>query len=56
MSRPLSDAVVGNFQLGKSTLVNCLLGRNAAETGKGKSTTHRNASFPFGLCEIIDTH
>lgn len=55
----LKVAVVGEFQIGKSTLINCILKQNKAETGQrggGISTTHKNSSYSLlGRFEIIDT-
>lgn len=39
MAELFKIAVVGEFQRGKSTLVNCLLGRAAAKRGRGLRTT-----------------
>lgn len=56
MSASLAIAVVGGFQRGKSTLVNCLLGRDAAEMGRGLSTTHKNRDYKLSeAVTIIDT-
>lgn len=52
----LEVAVIGNFQIGKSTFVNCLIGRNDAEVGRGKSTTHENRTYSIGNgVSVIDT-
>ena len=52
----LEVAIIGDFQIGKSTFVNCLVGRNIAEIGKGKSTTHDLKSYQIGNgVSIIDT-
>lgn len=49
-------AVVGNFQIGKSTLVNALTGYNQAEMGRGLSTTKENRSFRLADdVELVDT-
>ncbi len=53
MSASLSIAVVGDFQRGKSTLVNCLLGRDAAEMGRGPSTTHENRDYKLSAAVTI---
>lgn len=52
----LEVAVIGDFQIGKSTFVNCLVGRNDAEVGRGKSTTHENKTYLIGNgVSVIDT-
>ena len=52
----LEVAVIGNFQIGKSTFVNCLIGRNDAPVGRGKSTTHENKTYSIGNgVSVIDT-
>lgn len=52
----LSVAIVGEFQRGKSTLANALLGRNAAKRGRGLATTHANRSFPLtSRTTLVDT-
>lgn len=52
----LSVAIAGEFQRGKSTLANALLGRNAAEKGRGKATTHENRSFALTpQVTLVDT-
>lgn len=52
----LEVAVIGDFQIGKSTFVNCLVGRNDAEVGRGKSTTHENRTYLIGNgVSVIDT-
>lgn len=40
--------VVGCFQNGKSTLVNCLLDDKVARTGEGCSTTHIKTAYTYG--------
>jgi len=40
--------IVGNFQRGKSTLVNCLLGGVGALTGKRVATTKKSVYYSFG--------
>ena len=41
-------AVVGDFQIGKSSLVNCLLAESLAKTGKGSlPTTDAVTEYPF---------
>lgn len=41
-------AIYGPFQTGKSTLLNCLLGRYTALTGKGLATTALTARYRWG--------
>jgi hypothetical protein len=45
--------IVGQFQRGKSTLVNCLLDDCYAPTGKGMATTKALTSFRFGESEEV---
>lgn len=52
----LGVAIIGDFQIGKSTFVNCLVGLNVADVGRGKSTTHKNKSYLIGNgVTVIDT-
>lgn len=44
-------AIVGGFQIGKSTLVNCLLDDRYAPTGKGLRTTTAATLFRYGEAE-----
>lgn len=44
-------AIVGGFQIGKSTLVNCLLDDRYAPTGKGLRTTAASTLFRYGEAE-----
>lgn len=44
-------AIVGGFQIGKSTLVNCLLDDHYAPTGKGLRTTAASTLFRYGEAE-----
>ncbi len=50
-------AVIGDFQIGKSSLVNCLLAETLAETGKGFfPTTEEAAEYPIAPgVVIVDT-
>lgn len=54
---PLRVVVVGDFQIGKSSLVNCLLADSAAETGEGYfPTTDAAAEYPFAPgVVLVDT-
>lgn len=47
MNKPLL-AIVGQFQNGKSTLLNCLLGGSYAVVGAGTVTTRYNTKYSFG--------
>ena len=47
MSKP-KIAIVGCFQNGKSTFVNCLLDDKVAQTGFGLSTTHISTTYTYG--------
>ena len=48
--------LIGTFQVGKSTLANCILGDNVASCGIGTPTTHILQSFPDSRGNtIIDT-
>lgn len=46
-------ALVGTFQVGKSTLINCLLARNVADMGEGLPTTHVIATYRFASTEVV---
>ena len=50
-------AIVGDFQIGKSSLVNCLLAESAAEVGEGYfPTTEEAGEFPFSSgVVLVDT-
>ena len=45
-------ALYGFFQVGKSTLINCLLNHYAALTGKGLATTSLTARYRYGVAAI----
>jgi len=47
-------AVVGSFQNGKSTLVNCLLDDYVAPTGIELPTTHLAATYAYGELETVN--
>lgn len=56
MNGTVTAALVGGYQRGKSTLANALLGRNAAEKGRGLATTHANRTFSLTpRVQIVDT-
>lgn len=46
--------VVGDFQSGKSTLINCILHRFIASVGKGTSTTHAIVNYIYGKVECVE--
>ena len=46
-------AVVGGFQNGKSTLINCLLDDYVAPTGIGLPTTHISTTYTYGEIESV---
>lgn len=45
-------AIIGTFQTGKSTLVNCLIDDSIADVGSGLSTTHSINVFQAGPDEV----
>lgn len=52
----ISIAVIGNYQIGKSSLVNALLNNRRAKTGNGCATTHANKRYMLSqFIEIYDT-
>ncbi len=52
----ISVAIIGNFQIGKSSLVNALLQKNVSQTGNGLATTHRNRCHKLSpFVSLIDT-
>lgn len=50
---PVRIGIVGDFQSGKSTLVNCLLNRDVASIGDGTATTHAPITYCFHKKEHI---
>ena len=46
-------ALAGEYQNGKSTFLNCLLGERYAVEGDGRVTTKYNARYSFGDCRMI---
>lgn len=46
--------LVGNYQAGKSTLINCIIGRPIATIGDGTSTTHTVVNYLYGTKESIE--
>ena len=53
MNKP-KIAIVGCFQNGKSTLVNCLLDDKVAQTGFGLSTTHISTRYIYGETQSVE--
>jgi hypothetical protein len=53
MNKP-KIAIVGCFQNGKSTLVNCLLDDKVAQTGFGLSTTHISTTYVYGETQSVE--
>lgn len=49
----LKVAIAGDFQDGKSTLINALCGCNCAETGFGLATTQETHSYPLPGTSVI---
>jgi hypothetical protein len=49
-------AIVGTFQVGKSTLMNCLLTCSVADMGEGLPTTHAVATYRFAADGVEDAH
>ena len=49
-------AIVGTFQVGKSTLMNCLLADDVADMGDGLPTTHAVATYRFADDGKEDVH
>ena len=45
--RPLRIGIIGEFQSGKSLLVNCLLQRPIATVGRGVATTHTVVYYSY---------
>ena len=50
----LTFGIVGEFQAGKSTLINCLLGRLVASVGDGTATTHTRVNYRYSSKEYIE--
>ena len=52
----ISVAVIGKYQIGKSSFVNALLNSKKTKTGNGSATTHANHRYVFSpFIEIYDT-
>jgi len=50
----LKFGIVGEYQSGKSLLINCLLKRPVATVGKGTATTHTIVNYHFSEDEYIE--
>lgn len=50
----LTFGIVGEFQAGKSTLINCLLGRLVASVGDGTATTHTRVNYRYSSEEYVE--
>lgn len=50
----LRFGIVGQYQSGKSLLINCLLERNVATVGVGLPTTHTVVNYSFSESEYIE--
>lgn len=52
--KPIKFGIVGGFQTGKSTLINCLLGQLVATVGDGRATTHSIVNYVFSESEHLE--
>lgn len=52
--RTIRVGLVGEFQSGKSLLINCILGRPVATVGKGFATTHTIVNYHYSLTEYVE--
>lgn len=50
----ITFGIVGEFQAGKSTLINCLLGRLLATVGDGTATTHTRVNYRYSSKEYVE--
>jgi len=50
-ARPVRIGLFGQFQSGKSLLVNCLLGEHVAQVGEGHATTRWITTYRYGKSE-----
>ena len=51
--KTIKVGIVGDFQSGKSTLINCLFGRSIASVGDGTATTHTAVTYRYSEKESI---
>lgn len=58
--KPFRFGIIGEYQSGKSLLINCLLQRSIATVGGGNATTHTIVNYQYGEKEFVeyvdDTH
>ena len=52
--RPIRFGLIGEFQSGKSLLMNCLLRRSVATVGGGSATTHTIVNYRYGKKEYVE--
>lgn len=52
--RPIRFGLIGEFQSGKSLLMNCLLRRSVATVGGGSATTHTIVNYRYGEDEYVE--
>lgn len=52
--RPVRFGLIGEFQSGKSLLMNCLLRRSVATVGGGNATTHTIVNYRYGEEEYVE--
>ena len=53
-TRPYRFGIVGEFQSGKSLLINCLLRRSIATVGHGNATTHTIVNYQYAEREYAE--
>ncbi len=53
-TKPFRFGIVGEFQSGKSLLINCLLRRSIATVGHGVATTHTIVNYKYSKNERIE--
>lgn len=52
--KPIRFGLIGEFQSGKSLLMNCLLRRSVATVGGGNATTHTIVNYRYGEEEYVE--
>lgn len=53
MKKPIRFGLIGEYQSGKSLLINCLLHQSIATVGGGKATTHTVVNYRYGEDEYV---